>query len=150
MYTIVLGLTDITTLCLTAIFFILFATIYKVIQEIPFFNSQSMSALLAFAVSLLSIIGMMQLLVSGQKINTASDSSIDKNTGLDFLLVPYIALGIAVIVMMILKFLIKFSGKFSLKTFYKKYPKNITKRTSNISTVVHKKDAKESHNRKQR
>lgn len=150
MNTIVLGLfTGIHLLCLIAIFVILVMTIYKVLQEASVFNSTAASVVIAVCVSLLSISGMVRLFKPGNGIYVASDDSVNENVGLDFLLIPYIALGIAIIVVLLLKFIFDKSEKYSSQRLNKEYPQDIEKKhTSDRRAEVWKNTDEESRIRK--
>jgi membrane protease YdiL (CAAX protease family) len=115
-------------LCLVAIFFILVITIYKVLQESSFFKSSAATAVIAICVSLLSVIGMIRFFVTDDTMYVVSNNSVDKHTNLDFILIPYVALGILIILMLLLKFIFKKSEKYGLHRFNKVYPQDIGKK----------------------
>jgi len=150
MNTLIVGLTDFTLICLISIFFILVTTIYKVFQDVSFFNNKAASVLVSVCVALLSIIGMITLFTPGDGINAASDNSVNRsNDGLDFLLLPYIALGIVIIVALLLKFLFDTYEKYGLRRFNKKCHQDVEKRhASERNTVVWKNDDEESRIRR--
>jgi hypothetical protein len=108
---IFLGLNEITLLCFIAIFFILVITIYTVVQKASFFKKTVGSALVAVCVSLLGIIGIVKLFTHDDKTNPASVSDVNKNTDLNFILFPYIVLGVTIVVIMLLKFIFFILGK---------------------------------------
>lgn len=144
MNTIVLGLEEITLLCLIAIFFILVMTIYKVIQEVSFFNSKSAMAVVSACVALLSIIGMVRLFTPGDGINVASGDSVNSNNdGLEFLLLPYVALGITIILALLLKFIFGVSEKYGSRKFSKEYPHDIEKKNSSERSAFVRKNTDE-------
>ena len=89
MNTLIVGFIDFTLICLISIFFILVTIIYKVFEEVSFFDNKAVSALVSVSVTLLSIIGMIKLFTPVNRINITADNNVNENTGLDFLLLPY-------------------------------------------------------------
>jgi hypothetical protein len=149
MNTIILAFSGIHLLCLAAIFVILVITINKVLQETAFFKSAVASAVVAVCVSLLSIIGMVQLFAPGDGVNASSVDNLDKSSGFDFILLPYIALGIAIIVILLLKFILGKTDRYSSRRVNKEYPQYIEKEHSSESNnVAQKNDHEESRIRK--
>jgi|WetSurMetagenome_2_1015567.scaffolds.fasta_scaffold361482_2 hypothetical protein len=128
MCTIVLGISNITMLCLIAMFFIIVITIYKVLQKASFFGSGTLSALVAIAVSLLSVLGLIRFISPEAGVDDVSYNSVDKNTNLDFLLTPYIALGITIIIVLLLKFIFGASEKYGSVRFNKEYTSDAGKK----------------------
>jgi hypothetical protein len=122
MNTLILGfLKDVTTICLIAIFFILVMTIYKVLKDVSFFDNKVSSVMVSICIALLSIMGMIQLFIpSGEKTITA-DNNIHKNTWLVFLLLPYVAIGITIILALLLKFILGTCDKYRSTKFREKY-----------------------------
>jgi len=149
MNTLILDFTDFTLICLIAIFFILVVTIYKVFQDVSFFDNKAASVVVSVCMALLSIIGMIRLFTPGNGVYVSSEGNVNENTSLDSLLFPYVVLGIFIIVIFLLKFFFDTYEKYYLRRFNKKYRQDIEKKhTSERNTVVWKKADEESRIRK--
>jgi len=133
---LMLALTDFTLICLIAIFFILVTTIYKVLEDVSFFDNKVVSALVSVCVTLLSIIGMIRLFTPGNSAYVFSEGNVNENTNLDFLLLPYIALGIAIILVFLLKFFFDIYEKYYLRRFNKKHHQDVERKRSTECNIV--------------
>jgi amino acid transporter len=123
MKTFILALSEPTTfLCLAAIFIILFAIIAKTLQETSFFQKKT-AVVVALCVSLLCIVGLYQSFFNIDKTHGMSEQS-DKNGALYFLLFPYTALALAILLLPLLLFALKvFRGEREIKSFWKEESK---------------------------
>lgn len=93
--------------CGIAVFAILFVTIHASLKRSQMFQERSVTVLSA-CVSLLCVIGMYQTFVTPETSQNVSESN--GHSGVFFLLVPYAALGIALLMMLLLIFLARLVG----------------------------------------
>ena len=93
--------------CGIAVFAILFVTIHASLKRSQMFQERSVTVLSA-CVSLLCVIGMYETFVTPETSQNISESN--GHSGVVFLLVPYAALGIALLVMLLLMLLARLIG----------------------------------------
>ena len=84
-------------LCAVAIFVILFAIILRTLRQMPFFYGSN-PVPIAVCVTLLCILGLHQLFV--QPAGTETAPADDARRSLDFLLLPYTAMALAMLVLL--------------------------------------------------
>ena len=82
-----------------AIFVLVWVVVYRTFKEIQFFGSLASIATMATCVSLLSVIGMFHFLGAGVGPDSVSEKAGDQATNLDFILLPYAALGITIVLL---------------------------------------------------
>ena len=110
-------------LCLIAIFVLLFVIILKVLRQQSFFGKNT-AIVLSLCVSLLCIIGLSQLFVATEKVGEVSENSRKFSPDLDFILLFYAALAIA----LLLSPLLWFITKIFLGDKHKKKSKRLSRR----------------------
>jgi len=93
-------------LVLASIFVILFVTILKVLKEASFFRENT-AVIVALCVSLLSLIGLSHLVAGGDGFQEVTNNEGRTGGILDFILLPYAALGIAILLLLLLRFIAK-------------------------------------------
>ena len=93
-------------LVLASIFVILFVTILKVLKEVSFFKGNT-AVIVALCVSLLSIIGLSQLVAGGNSLQEVNNNVGRTGSILEFILLLYAALGIAILLLLLLRFIAK-------------------------------------------
>ena len=104
-------------LAVGAIFVLLFATILKVLKETSFCKGAT-AAIMALCVSLLSVIGLWQFLLPSGEGHALAEKGKRFGIGLDFILLLYAALAIAILSMLLLLFLNKLFRKRSKEKYY--------------------------------
>ena len=82
-----------------AIFVLVWVVVYRTFKEIQFFGSLASIATMATCVSLLSVMGMFHFLGAGVGPDSVSEKAGDQATNLDFILLPYAALGITIVLL---------------------------------------------------
>jgi len=82
---------------------LLFAIILEVLRKMSFFNSAT-GVVVAFAVSLLSLMGLYRFLLLSGEGHDLPGRGGGPGTGFDLILIPYAALAIAILVMALLLF----------------------------------------------
>lgn len=86
-----------------AVFVIVFATVNKTLRSTPLFRGKTVT-MIALAVSALCIVGMYQFfVVSGDKVS-ATETEGKTNVPLNYILLPYVALAIAILLSQLLLF----------------------------------------------
>ena len=100
-----------TLLVGVVIFVLLLVTVSRVLKEIPLFEGKASAAIAAICVSLLSLIGMFRFLGPGVRPQAVSEEPGGDGTNLDFILLPYAALGVAIVLLAIYLFVAKHLGK---------------------------------------
>lgn len=93
-----------------AIFILLWVVIFESLKKAGFFTGWAAVALVAMCVSLLSVIGMFRFLGAGDATYRASDRIRRDGPSADVILIPYAALGIAIIVLALYLFARKLRG----------------------------------------
>ena len=93
------------------IFVIIWVVVYRTFKEAQFFGSQSSTALIATCVSLLAVMGMFNFMGAGLESNSVSEKTGGEGTNLDFILLPYAALGITIVLLALYLFGSKLLGK---------------------------------------
>jgi len=93
-------------LALAAIFILLFVVISKVLKEVSFFKGNA-AVIIALCVSLLSIIGFSQLVAGGDGLREVNNKGGRAGNILEFILLPYTVLGIAIILLLFIAFIAK-------------------------------------------
>lgn len=107
-------------LVLAAIFILLFAVIHRVLKEVSFFKGNT-AVVVALCVSLLSVIGLCRFLLPASKGWELAEKSRRFGIGLDFILLPYAALGLTLLLMSLLLFLNKIFRKRGRKRYYREF-----------------------------
>jgi hypothetical protein len=107
-----------------AIFLLLFAIILEVLRKMSFFNSVT-SVVVAFAVSLLSLIGLHRFLLLGSYGHDLPGEGGGPGTGFDLILLPYAALAIAILVMALFLFLSRILRRRSKKRHYQEFYRGV-------------------------
>jgi hypothetical protein len=82
-----------------AIFVLVWVVVYRTFKEIHFFGSLASIATMATCVSLLSVMGMFHFLGAGVGPHSVSEKAGGQGTKLDFILLPYAVLGIAIVLL---------------------------------------------------
>lgn len=93
-------------LALVAIFILLFVVIHRVLKEVSFFKGAT-AVIVVLCVSLLSVIGLPQLVAGGDGIQNVNDNEGRAGGILDFILIPYAALAVAILLLLLLRFIAK-------------------------------------------
>ncbi len=101
-----------------AFFTIIWVVVYRTLKEAQFFESKSSLTAMATCVSLLSVIGMFHFLGAGFEPNSASEKADGDGMNLDFILLPYAALGITIILLALYLFGTKLLGNGKSKYFH--------------------------------
>ena len=94
-----------------AIFVLVWMVVYRTIKEVPLFEGKATAAILATCVSLLSVMGMFHFLGAGVGPHSVSEKAGGEGTNLDFILLPYAALGIAIVLLSLYLYGAKLLGK---------------------------------------
>ena len=82
-----------------AIFVLVWVVVHRTFKEVPLFEGKATTATLATCVSLLSVMGMFHFLGAGVGPHSVSEKAGGEGTNLDFILLPYAALGIAIVLL---------------------------------------------------
>lgn len=82
-----------------AIFVLVWVVVHRALKEMQFFKGKATIAIVATCVSLLSVMGMFHFFGAGVGQHSVSDKASGQGTNLDFVLVPYAALGIAIVLL---------------------------------------------------
>ena len=98
------NLAPMVVLCAVSIFVILFAIILRTLRQMPFFDGSN-PVPIAVCVTLLCILGLHQLFV--QPAGTETAPADDARRSLDFLLLPYTAMALAMLLALCLLLLDK-------------------------------------------
>ena len=93
-------------LCLMAIFILLFVIILKSLKQASIFGKKA-TVVISLCVSLLCIIGLSQSFAPAEKASYVSDNSSNHTPELDFILLFYAALAIALLLSPLLWFITK-------------------------------------------
>ncbi len=93
------------------IFVIIWVVVYRTFKEAQFFGSQAPTATIATCVSLLAVMGMFNFLGAGVEPNSVSEKTGGEGTNLDFIILPYAALGITIVLLALYLFGSKLLGK---------------------------------------
>jgi len=136
-------------LCIAAIFVILFVTILKVLKEMSFFQGNT-AVIVALCVSLLSIIGLAQIEAGGGGFQNINNNEGRAGGIMEFILLPYTVLGVAIILLLLLAFIAKKSRSERIKRYSEETKRGRTERPypfESASEACEKSD-EESHIRK--
>jgi hypothetical protein len=82
-----------------AIFVLVWVVVHRTLKEMHFFEGKATIATVATCVSLLSVMGMFRFLGAGVGPHSVSEEAGGHGTNLDFVLLPYAALGIAIVLL---------------------------------------------------
>jgi len=82
-----------------AIFVLVWVVVHRILKEIHFFEGLASIAIVATCVSLLPVMGMFHFLGAGVGPHSVSEKVGGEGTNLDFILLPYAALGIAIVLL---------------------------------------------------
>ena len=82
-----------------AIFALVWVVVHRTLKEMHFFEGKATIAIVATCVSLLSVMGMFRFLGAGVGPHSVSEEAGGQGTNLDFVLLPYAALGIAIVLL---------------------------------------------------
>ena len=110
------NLAPMVVLCAVSIFVILFAIILRTLRQMPFFDGSN-PVPIAVCVTLLCILGLHQLFV--QPAGTETAPADDARRSLDFLLLPYTAMALAMLLalcLLLLDKVVKSRGYARLRT----------------------------------
>ena len=110
-----------------AIFVLIWVVIFETLKKAPFFKNQAANAVVATCVTLLSVISIFRCFEAGNKTSNVSSRISDDGAFLDFILLPYGALGITIILMLCF-----FGGKFLRKNKTEKSFRGDERRTEPI------------------
>lgn len=122
------GLILLVTVC--AIFTILFTTISMALKQASFFKGK-ISTIVALCVSLLSVIGMLRFL------GLANGESSRSGRNFDVILLPYAALGIAVLLLLLIAFLLKIFRKPKAEKYHNEFYRGKERQYPFASTREH-------------
>ena len=101
-----------------AFFFLLLVIFFRILKEVPFFESKVTAAIAATCVSMLSVMGMFHLLGAGVGPHSVSEKAGGQGKNLDFILLPYAALGIAIVLLSLYLYGTKLSRNGKPKDFF--------------------------------
>ena len=105
MLTNIFSTTNVLTIIVSSVvFIILFSVIFKAVFK-NLFEQKFTAAAVSLCVTLLSIIGMHRMLLGGK--DQGNTAGVGNGPGIDFLLVPYAALGFTILLTLLLLFLLK-------------------------------------------
>jgi hypothetical protein len=94
-----------------AIFVLVWVVVHRTFKEVPLFEGKATAATMATCVSLLSVMGMFHFLGAGVGPHSVSEKAGGQGTNLDFILLPYAALGIAIVLLSLYLYGAKLLGK---------------------------------------
>jgi hypothetical protein len=101
-----------------AFFFLLLVIFFRILKEVPFFESKAAAAIAATCVSMLSVMGMFHFLGVGVGSHSISEKAGGEGKNLDFILLPYAALGIAIVLLSLYLYGTKLSRNGKPKDFF--------------------------------
>jgi len=104
-------------LALVAIFAILFVVIHRFLREISFFQGIT-AVIVALCVSLLSIIGLSTLVAGGDGLREVNGNGSRTGGNLDFILLSYAVLGIAILLLLLLRCIDKIFRSEKVKKYF--------------------------------
>lgn len=82
-----------------AIFVLVWVVVHRILKEVPFFEGKATAAIVTTCVSLLSVMGMFHFLGAGVGPHSVSEKAGGQGTNLDFVLLPYALLGVAIVLL---------------------------------------------------
>jgi hypothetical protein len=82
-----------------AIFVLVWVVVHRTLKEMQFFEGLASTATVATCVSLLSVMGMFHFLGAGVGPHNVSEEAGGQGTNLDFVVLPYALLGIAIVLL---------------------------------------------------
>jgi len=103
---------------MAAIFILLFVVIHRVLKEVSFFKGAT-AVIVALCVSLLSVIGLSQFIPGGDGLRAVRDNEGRTGGILDFILLLYAVLGIAIILLLFLKYIANLFRREEVKRYSK-------------------------------
>ena len=135
-------------LCVGAIWVIIFLTIWKVLKQTLFKGNTAV--IVALCVSLLSVISLSQLIAGGGGIQEVNNNE-DRTGGiLEFILIPYAALAVAILLLLLLRFIARLFRSEEVKRYSQETEHSQTEKRYplNSSSEACKKIHEKSHIRK--
>jgi hypothetical protein len=135
-------------LCVGAIWVIIFLTIWKVLKQTLFKGNTAV--IVALCVSLLSVISLSQLIAGGGDIQEVNNNGGRGGNILEFILLPYTVLGVAIILLLFIAFIAKIFRSERVKRYSEETKSGRTERPypfESASEACEKSD-EESHIRK--
>lgn len=95
-----LGLNDTLPLLVGIVIFVLLSVIFfRTLKEVPLFEGRAAAGMVAMYTSLLSVMSMFHFLGAGVGPHSVSEKTGSVGANLDFILLPYAALGIAIVLL---------------------------------------------------
>ena len=134
-------------LCVAAIWAIIFLTVWKALGQTLFKGNTAV--IVALCVSLLSIIGLVHLGAGGDGLKNINNEGRAGNI-LEFILLPYTVLGIAIILLLLLAFIAKMVRSERVKRYSEETKRTLMKRPYSFESASEagEKSDEESHIRK--
>jgi len=106
-------------LALVAVFTIVLVVAYRVLKEMSFFGRTG-NWVVACCVALLSVVGCVRSFGGSEPSTGSSGRPTGTNAPFDFILLPYVALPIAIISVLLLSFVLKLLGRGDIMRFDEK------------------------------
>ena len=104
-----------TTTILCAVFVLVFVVSHRSLKEMSFFGKNA-SLLVACCVALLSVVGVVRFFGSSEQSSAGSGGHLGETDGLlDFILLPYVVLPLAIVLVLLLSHIGKFLGHGNLR-----------------------------------
>lgn len=94
-------------LCVGAIWAIIFLTVWKVLKQMSLFKGRTAAAILALCVSLLCTVGLHQCFFVTDGTYEAAGNSEKIGVNLNFILLPYTVLALAILLLVLLRSIAK-------------------------------------------
>ena len=139
----------ISLLCVAAIWGIIFITVWKVLLQMPVFKGGT-AMIVALCVSLLSIIGLSTLVAGGDGLREVNGNGSRTSGNLDFILLSYAVLGIAILLLLLLRCIAKIFRSEKVKRHLEETKRGETEQRYQLENTseTHEESNEEAHIRK--